>query len=109
MRKSKAERANQTALLEQLVAEVRDLRTLTENIGRMLDTPPAAPMCVVDEHPGPDELLGAKSVAEMLGIDVSTVRVMCKDGRLPATKINKRGDWGIRVVDVYDYAQRAGM
>ena len=109
MRKAKLDRMIQTALLEQLVAEVRDLRTLVENVGRMLDTP-AAPMAdATDEHPGPDELLGAKSVAEMLGYDVSTVRAMCKDGRLPATKTNKRGDWGIRVADVYEYAQRAGL
>lgn len=97
--RNKAERAMQTEMLEHLVSEVRDLRTLVENVQSLLlhartsnpvDSPP--PPADDDEW----QWLTVNEVADLINRTTVTVRAMCKDGRLtPVRKINKRGDWRI--------------
>jgi len=126
MRKSTAERAEVKALLDELLAEIKEQRALvlsllvrTEGIGKMLDQP--APKCddeplhfhpqtgaLTDEPvalvvPEPQsDMMKVSEAAAMLSVSEFTVRAMCADGRLAGTKKSNAVGWRITRESVLD-------
>ena len=77
--------ATEVAELRELLLAVVDRAERAERLGLGTEQEPSAE----------PELVNTTEAATLLNLSAFTVRQMCKDGRLPAVKINQRGDWRI--------------
>lgn len=55
------------------------------------------------------KLLNIRQVAEMLGVNIMTLRRWDKDGRLPAIRIGKRGDRRYKEEDILRYISKKSI
>ena len=57
----------------------------------------------------PDRLYDYDQAAEVLGVNRYWVRNAVRDGRLPATRLNKRGDKRVRGRDILAWLDAGGV
>lgn len=55
------------------------------------------------------KLLNIRQVAEMLGVNIMTLRRWDKSGRLPAIRIGKRGDRRYKEEDILRYISKKSI
>jgi hypothetical protein len=92
MRKSTAERALIRASLDELRAEVAEQRALLLTLLVKIDGLEVEPPQVYDPA---DDTLTVADAAGILRVSAYTVRAMCNDGRLVASKESNAAGWRI--------------